>query len=264
MKIQELIIPCLLAGAAGGVVSAVVTSLLLEPPRGESAPLERSATAAPADPALDATRLAADLDELRLSDSALSARMTDLESRLALTVSTREPVERAVEDERSRATAEVAAALGLDPTALSPTFVASVDQALSEIRAREEREREARRKELLLERLDERLVELQQDLGLTNPQVREMRSALITQDDKRSALWESMREEGDRRTIFEGMRTIRDETHTALKAILTPEQFESYVQTEEGDFRRRGFGGREGGPDGPEGFPGGFPPGGGR
>jgi hypothetical protein len=109
------------------------------------------------------------------------------------------------------------------------------------IKAREEAEREARRKEMQAARIEDRVTRLQQELGLNNRQTSDLRTALIAQDDQREALFTSLREgQGDPRDARESFRAIRDQTHATLQGFLTQEQFRGYLETEESDFGRRG------------------------
>jgi len=268
MKPQETLFACLIVGAVAGAASGVAAGFFLGdarsavPARGANAaavPLESTAEAVPGS---DAGR---ELNELRMSNASLATRVQQLEARLGeLTASAaRQPLASGAQQVPSEEALNVAAALGQGQ--VTPTFIASVDQALDTIRAREEEEREAKRKELRAQRIEERLVDLREKLGLSGTQVRDMRTTLLTQEEKREALFETMRDGGgDRRSMFEGMRTIRDETNASLQSFLTPAQFDGYSQTEDG----RGWdggpppdgGGRRGG----GGFGGGDTGGGGR
>ena len=120
---------------------------------------------------------------------------------------------------------------------------------MATIKAREDAARELKRKELQAVRIEEKLTELETKLGLNHRQTSDLRDVLIAQDDKREALFTSMREaQGDPRDMREGFRTIRDETFAALETFLTPEQVEGYKQSEERDWGRGG--GERGGPPG--------------
>jgi hypothetical protein len=234
------------------VASAVVTGLLLEP--SERMPAA-AAVPAPGPATLDEPALSARFEALGAENAMLGQRIAELETRLASALGARAAEAEPLAPTRTAVPVESAAATvaAPGPRPLDPDFVASVDQALDEIRAREEQQREEKRKELQAQRIEERLTRYQETLGLSNAQVRDMRSVLIAQDDKREALRASMEGgEGDRRTMFEGMRTIRDETNSALSGFLSAEQLRLYQEQEEGEFRgfergRRGDGGPGGG-----------------
>jgi chromosome segregation ATPase len=183
------------------------------------------------------------LTDLQMENAALSARLVQLEERLAELQNARTPVITATES-RERP-ADDAPESTLRPGAsleVTPAFVASVGKALDAIKAKEEAERETKRKELQAQRIEERVTRLQQELGLTNRQASDLRTALITQDDKRETLFTSMRDGlGDPRDLRESFRVIRDETNATLQAVLTPEQFQGYLQREDSDFGRRGL-----------------------
>jgi hypothetical protein len=133
-------------------------------------------------------------------------------------------------------------------------FVARVGEAVAVIEAREEAEREAKRKVLQAERIEAKVVELEAKLGLSKRQSSDLRTTLTNQDDKREKLFAAMREEqGDPRGLRDGFRTIRDETMAELETFLTPEQVEGYKQSEEREWGRGG--GERGGPPGFGGAP---------
>ena len=176
----------------------------------------------------------------------LLQRLDQLDERITLGLAAREAVTLSdpLEAARSADTAEmaerVAAVLEGGKGTLPPAFVASVGQALSEIRAEEERVRDIERKERQAQRLEERLATLRDELGLSGFQVSEMRGVLVTQDDKREALRAAGRDGVDRQAMFEGYRKIQEETYTALGAVLSPEQLDGYKKAEESEYGGRG------------------------
>jgi predicted nucleic acid-binding Zn-ribbon protein len=243
----------LIAVGASAGVAALTTGLLVDTrsSSGSSVPAAAPASAASGDAA---AAVAEELRGLREENVVLQQRLDDLEALLAQEIAGRIPIE-AVDArmEPSEATmastqeaAQVAALLGDGGGELPPAFVASVGQALKEIRDEEERQREIRRAEERAARIEERVTELQDELGLTSYQTGEMRVALTTLEEKRDALRQSIEAAGgDRREMFDGFRTVYEETSAELKTILTPEQFELYQQSDRGRF---GFGRREGPP----------------
>jgi hypothetical protein len=250
MKNQEIFLAAAVIAAVAGVGASLAARAFVDAPGRETEP-----RAAAREPAPDSAREAGAaeearraLDDLRMENSALAERIAALEARLAEVASTRTPLAAepgpvASDGELSGSIAELAAAQGV---AVTPEFVASVGQALETIRAREEAEREQRRKELQAQRIEDRLAKLQQELGLSNRQVSDMRTVLAAQDDKRETLFASMRDSmgdprGDPGQAREGFRAIRDETIASLQTILTPEQLEGYKRSEDSDFGRREF-----------------------
>jgi hypothetical protein len=258
MKLNGSIFALVLVALVAGAAAAVATSLVIEPGSG-AAPVERAAAPGQAHDGSDASALAASIESLRTENAMLLQRLGELDERITLGLSAREAVAqseplRAESALDSREMAESVAAMleGLDGGSepLPPAFVASVSQALGEIRAEEERQREIERKERQAERLEERLGKLQGELGLSSFQLSEMRGVLVLQDDKRDLLRTAARDGADRQATFEGYRTIQQETYTSLGAILSPEQLEGYKTSEESEFgfargRRQGEG-REG------------------
>jgi hypothetical protein len=248
MKTSELLLASAVLSvvAGGGAALAAAAFLGASQPRGESAP-PRSVSLATeaASPAPDVAR---ELDQLRLENTGLTQRLAALEQRLAESLTTRVPLTSTsvLDPDAPGGTLELTSLLAGEVT---PEFVARVDEAMATIKAREDAARELKRKELQAVRIEEKLTELETKLGLNNRQTSDLRDVLIGQDDKREALFASMREaQGDPRDMREGFRTIRDETFAALETFLTPEQVEGYKQSEERDWGRGG--GERGGPPG--------------
>lgn len=248
MKNQELFLASALIAIVAGGAAALATRALGSGDVRESK--ARSAEPQAVAPSTGGSLTSRELDDLRMENVALTERLSALEARLAELQSTRTPAMPNANESVATRPADDApgSALRPDPAfEVTPAFVASVGKALDTIHAREEAEREAKRKELQAQRVEERVAKLQQELGLSNRQATDVRTALIAQDDKREALFLSMRDGlGDPRDMRDSFRTIRDETHASLQTILTADQFAGYLKTEESDFARRGppdFGG---------------------
>ena len=254
MKTSEILLASAVLSivAGGGAALAAGAFLGTTATRVEGAPARSGAVESRAEDgaALD---VAHELDQLRLENSGLRLKLDELERRLSDSLTARVPLESAPLETASAASdsPELAALLSGDVT---PDFVARVDQAMATIKAREEAEREVKRKELQAQRIEQRITDLQTKLGLNSRQASDLRTVLIDEDDKREKLFASMRDSQDPRDMREGFRTLRDETYAALERVLTPEQFEGYKQSEERDWGR-GPGGGRGGP--PAGFTGG-------
>jgi hypothetical protein len=263
MKPSEILLASGVIALVAGAGAALATRGLTggASTRAESAPTTLATT-----PQASSGVSAEDLTDLRAANVDLCQRLALLEARLAESESRRAPAEiesgtPAAREVEPRAAGETPLA-ALDAT-LTPAFVESVGLALDKIKAREEAEREKKRKELQATRIEERVAKLEQELGLNHRQASDLRTALIAQDDKRDALFASMRDgAGDPRDMREGFRKIRDETMTELETFLTPDQIERYRRSEEGEFGRRGPG--DFGPGGPGFGPGRGPDGGAR
>jgi hypothetical protein len=240
----------LLAAAVVGGVSGALGAFLVQSFGSGGEPVARQASVTNAEPG-DGGSSGADselghsLDDLRMGDVALATRIDELEARLAL-VATRAPASLGGELDGRLSASEVSPerlASMLGDGTNSPEFVATVGRALEEIRAQEEAEREAARQEMMRQRIEDRVARLQESLGLSNVQTRDMRTVLLDQESKRDELFASMRDgQGDPMSMRESMRTLRDETSTALQGILTADQYQTYRETERDDFRG-GFGG---------------------
>lgn len=244
MKNQELFLASALIALVAGAGAALATRAIVSGDGRESSlrSTERESAAAPVGDGASSPARA--LDELRMENAALAARLGELESRIAELLSTRTPAAPALGGSSGGRLADDALAAAPSRRELlevTPAFVDSVQKALDSIHAREELERENRRKELQAERIEQRVTTLQQDLGLTSRQTSDLRTALIAQDDKREELFTGMREGlGDPRDLRDRFRTIREETLASVQTILTPDQYAGFVQREEFDFSRRG------------------------
>jgi len=184
-----------------------------------------------------------------MENASLRDRVAALEARLDAAAETRTPV--AVEPLATPARAAAVAERLTAGEGVTPEFVESVGTALAEIEARKEADREAKRKELQAQRIEERVAKLELELGLNNRQASEMRTVLTRQDDQREALFATVRDgNGDPRDMRDKFRTIRDDTYTALEGFLSQAQLDGYKKSEESEFRRDfGGGGPPRGPD---------------
>jgi hypothetical protein len=210
MKTPEILLASALVALVAGAGAALATRALLDAPGRAAQDVERplAGALAPASTGLDEAGRRA-LDDVRLANTALLERVAALETRLYESLSTRtplaEPAEVALRADLPR---ETAAALG--GVELTPAFVASVDEALARIEAREDAEREERRRLQQAERVEERVMRLQAELGLSSRQASDMRTALLAQEEKRDSIFARMRDdEGDPRELRDSFRTVR-------------------------------------------------------
>jgi hypothetical protein len=232
---QATLLTVVIAGVVGAA-SAAGTALLLSP-----ATSDRALVAA-ASPTSQRKDYDAEIGDLQRQNDDLLLRIAALEGRPASTAPVRAPVgDDGFKDEVRDWMASFEDQDGQVPEAL----VASVGDALGQIRDQEREERQVSMAEAQAERLEERLTELQTDLGLSQYQVDELRPVLTAQNERRAELFAGGWENVDRGSMRENMQAIREETDKALSTILTGEQLEGYNQSARGD--RGGFGGFGGG-----------------
>lgn len=251
---NTIITTVLIAGAVGAGSAIAVNAL---------SPAPKTATTRAIQPGVTASsELVEQVAALRKQNEELTTRILELEmtastpraqSREALAVGPHPELEE-LKDELSALMASMQD--GSDN--VTPAFTASVTAALEDIREKEEAERDARRAERRAERLDERLADISEKLGLTPTQTDDLREHYNVFEEKRNALMDEARDSGDWGNMREVFRGLRDESNTALQAILTPSQYDQYQEENMGGGRRGGFGGGPGGgPGGDEGGGGG-------
>jgi hypothetical protein len=196
----------------------------------------------------DSASLVASVEELSRATDELLLRVSALESAPRAAAATRAPLQAdAAEGEADEAERQAASLMrsltGEGP--LSPVFVARVEEALEEIRVAEELERDNERRLAAAERIDDRLSQVAVELGLSSYQVDELRAIMTEQDERRSELWDTLREgTGDRFSMRAEMVALREETTSALGEVLDPDQLQRF-QAAMGGF---GFGGASGRP----------------
>jgi len=240
---QAPLLTVVIAGVVGAA-SAAGTAVLLAPSHSE-----RPQVAA-ADPTVKKS-YDAEFEELRRQNDDLLLRIAALESRPAVAAPERAPIG----DDGFQSEVRNWMASFEDQNGQVPEgFVASVGDALDKIREQETKERQQQMADAQAERLEERLTELQDELGLSQYQVDELRPVLTAQNLRRAELFAGGWENIDRSTMREDMEAIRTETDKALATILTPEQLEGYEANERQN--RGGFGGFGGGGRGGRGGPG--------
>jgi len=125
-----------------------------------------------------------------------------------------------------------------------------VERALEVRDEQEQREREERRRVAAEERLDRRVADLAEKLGLDPTQQQGMRQVLSERDLVRDQFMEQMRGGGfagaDRETIRDQAQTLYEESNTQIQSLLSPAQWEQYQELDDrgGNFMRgRNFGG---------------------
>ena len=133
-----------------------------------------------------------------------------------------------------------------------PDWTGHVDERVSAIlQERDQAEEEARRQrqaENRKRRVSAQVERLSEELGLTPIQEQDMSRVLLAADERRSELWESVRDGGDvdRETMRASMRTIQEETQAELQVFLTAEQLAQYTELQS---NRGWFGGGRRGSD---------------
>ena len=201
-----------------------------------------------------------ELSSLRASTGELVEELRSLDERLTameLVASTskgpREPValEAALED--SAVLENLAAALESGQAGSSNELQNLVLDVIASKEEADRLEREGKRLQATQDRVNERVERYRDELGLDSRQANDMARVLVEEELKRDELFSQMREGGGmgRESIREGMMEIRDVSRDELSRILTPEQYDGYVEMSEwrGGGRERGPhpGGRGGG-----------------
>jgi hypothetical protein len=122
------------------------------------------------------------------------------------------------------------AALGTSPAESAP--LEGLVSGL--IEQHEEREREARaeeRRSAAAERVEERVAQLADELGLSSFQSGELQGILLEEELGREAFFDEVRETGafDRDLARARMKDLRNATLAAARLVLTPAQYDGYV-----------------------------------
>jgi uncharacterized membrane protein YgcG len=219
---NSLLPTLLLATAAGAVSALVVTSL-----SGSDAPAAQAAGAASADGVSQsvAGSTEAELVSLRAENQELRVRIEALENRPA--GESRAAVQPSVED-LAAAVAEVQSNAGATATPRNDAMYTQVEAALESIRETERAEAAKAREQREVDRMEERLTQMAERLGLTPAQTNDMRGLLLQQEQIEDDL-RAQREAGMERDAY---RVARDQAREAERAeltrILTPEQLQQY------------------------------------
>ncbi|MEM6674947.1 MAG: hypothetical protein AAF726_19010 [Planctomycetota bacterium] len=249
-----LLAASLITGGAAGVGA----TMLLTPPGG-TRPAD-TVVGAPSDDVLAA------IEELRAENRELRQRVEEIEidTQLAPVLSSgggRSAVN-VSESDLKDAIRDTLASMGSAESGFAPTpEMQSVVENVIEMREERERlEREQRRADAETERLENRLADLQTELGLDQGQVASMRSILQDERVRQTEMRDKMREARDAGTMnMTEMRDMwiemRDTTNAAVEGVLSPSQYEKYEESQES--RRWGRRGDGGGPDAPRGRRGG-------
>jgi hypothetical protein len=243
---KHSILAVVLTGAVAGGGTAVFTSSLLDS-ESYAGPEQIELRGAGGD-------VSQQLATLERQNSELLARLVELEQRQLMAEANRQPVmDTSTESEELAKLKDeygkLVTAMNDPQAALPDTLRAGVSQALEDIRAQEEQEREEQQKVAAEKRLEDRIGKLASDLGLDNTQVGAMRDILMTESDTRTEMFTKMREGGDFGNMREEMGNLRDSTNDALSKVLTPIQMEQYKESggSGGGFRGAVRGGDTGG-----------------
>lgn len=214
---------------------------------GSRRPTRASTVAGSASSADEALR--EELSALAETSGEILQRLTDLEERqVALelnpptTASLREPVTDEVAPVDLGPLKDLAAALDAVDGAPSAQLHSLVLDVLASKEAQDRAERDQRRLEATQDRVNQRVDELREELGLNSRQANDMGRVLLNEQVRRDEFFGRMREgfSGDRESIRDEMRTIRSDARAEVETILAPDQYDRYVELEDS---RRGFGG---------------------
>lgn len=248
---KNTILITVLVGALAGASSSLLTRALSSPPGAEASTPGGSLGLAPGGTS-DSAELGEQLATLQRRNGELEMRLAALEasgassSREAMGTQSGEDVAKLQQD-----IADLAAALNDPKSAQSMGLRKSVRSAMEQIKEEDDAVRQQQREDRDLARIDERLTDLQDKLGLDQVQKRSMREVLLAENTKRSEMFSAMRNGGmDRTEIRSSMEELRTETKTSLGNILSPMQLEDYEKIESesrwGGGNRGGGGGRGG------------------
>ncbi|MFT7486805.1 MAG: hypothetical protein ACI9F9_002661 [Candidatus Paceibacteria bacterium] len=248
---SKTLFTAILVGAISGAVSATVVSMLVSPSsNGRAAQAGSNGSGIGQEVGADSL---ASLVKLQSENQALELRIANLEARPNVS-SNRSPVDSGEWDgeviqiangETPNSVARFVDSGGGVSQAYYDDFRAASDMYDDEKRKTRDEERRVEREK----RAEERLVALSEKLGLDEYQTDRVRGILASQDEQRGAAWEAMRvDDGNGQTreeIRAGMKLIEEQANSAMEAVLTPVQYESYQTT-----NRRGGGRTTGGTTG--------------
>ncbi len=247
------LLPVLLASVAAGTASAVVVGIMARP----AAETGNSSAAAMASGEVQAVAsgLETEVAALRSENQELRARVEALESR---PVGEARAAVTSVEEVAAAAAAKLQVEGARAGASGTGEVYTQVEQALEAIRTAERDEAARAREQRELDRMEERLTQMAERLGLSPAQVNDLRAHMIAQEKIEDDLREQ-REAGMERDAYRVAREqARDAEREELARILSPEQLEQYNARNEREDR-----GRDAGRGNPGGNPGGGNNGGG-
>ncbi|MAE45743.1 MAG: hypothetical protein CMJ86_02525 [Planctomycetes bacterium] len=193
-----------------------------------------------------------DLSEVMTQFKEINSRLDEMEMEVAQAAVRREvPPAGAVDmDDVMDQLKQYMAQLNNPAAAMPPNFETWVEDANDAIRAREREERDAARAEREEKRMEDRLSEMSEKLGLDNDQLASMRTTLTEARSAQSQLMSDIREMGwgsdSRDMMRQGMTEIREASATSLQGFLSTTQYETYQSDYGNDnwgFGRGGGGG---------------------
>ncbi len=227
----------LVMGLGAGLLGGVLGASLMD--GGQAAPGDVSSAA----DLSDANGLGERVGELARATEALEARLAELELRPQAT-------ERAALADSGNPTATSGGAApyaGSSPEVMSvlasQQFQDQVGVILGDLQDRERLERDQRRDDAEADRLEERLVDLTERLGLYGNQVDSMRTILTDERLARNAAVAKARDLGDWGSMRTAMGEVRETSNAALKSVLSEEQMTKYTDYQSS----QGFGSMFGG-----------------
>jgi hypothetical protein len=243
-RMKNLLLTTVSVAAVVGGASAAVVGIWLAPEATRSAPQRAGESAATT--SVRDEELRHELDRLLLENQSLTARIEALERRP-------QPAERIELAASAPTTSEEAAAAGDDVRSmlLATDLPETVRATLEEIRAEEEAQEELRREEREAARREERLARLQEEYGLSNGQVNDLRTLMIEARTAREDLIRQRAEGVDRESLRTARAELRTRDAATLQRILTPAQYQAWQEREnrdeESDENRGEERGRRGG-----------------
>jgi len=239
------LLPTLLAASAAGAVSALIVASVARP--GSESSSGPAVVAPSGEAPAVASGLETEVAALRNENRELRARVEALEGR---PVGEARAAVTSIEEVAAAAAAKLQVEGKLPQQAAGEVFT-QVEQALEAIRTAEREEATRAREQRELDRMEERLTQLAERLGLTPAQVNDLRAHRIAQEKIEDDL-RAQREAGMERDAYRVAREqARSVEREELARILTAEQLEQYNARNDREDRGRDSGrGASGGDNG--------------
>ncbi|KAA3611494.1 MAG: hypothetical protein DWQ01_05225 [Planctomycetota bacterium] len=217
---KQILLPVLLAGLFAGALGGMLGTMISTPTEGATSE----------EVSLDAESLRS-LKALESQLMELSGRVESLEDRPMAALARREIANNESVDGLPAELEELARALQAQggENQMPEAFQAQVKKTLEDIREQEDQEREQRREEARVQRREDFLSRVQEELWLDDEQVNRMRELMALNDQKRQQMFEDARESGDWQTVRDQFQDWREESMNQLSSILTPTQYEDYT-----------------------------------
>jgi hypothetical protein len=188
----------------------------------------------------------AEFEKLRVENAMLAQRLNQIETGSGAARAALQTPETVLSSDEVSALKQLVQASAPSPASpgAAPVLYANVKGALEDIRAKEDAEREERRRQAEAERLERDLERMTTELALAPYQTEELRRVLTERNDLRAQVFEQMRDgSGDFEAMREQGRANIERLEGQIKASLSEEQFAGFQEK----FGLMNFGGRNSG-----------------